>query len=389
MKNTYLKKIWQNSSYIFTILFVLLVLFIANVSAITWINWYGSNWDYSNPTNSFSWNVTVWSWETLTNTTLATLTKAVSLSNWLISIIIPNNTQIANSLWTTFNVNSIWTNTLSSLPLSLATNEQEVGKIKFWIDWVNLYFSKPVKIQIPVNTTDTTVKVFAKHAWISGYQTYSLTNIYTSNCNNGYASPNSNVASVSNGIATIYTCAASDFIATTTISTPSSSGGWSSSWWSSYSGWGWWSILRMDRCPDGDYSPSYYDRKCWTAPEKYNTTTGKNSTTKKSWSWSIIVKEVYEFDWKQKTVRYKWIDIVVFEWYDVAESNAVIAKKLIDSKKLTFVQKYKYVTRLNNFVVAKHAYDWTMEKNKSIRAQYAKQFLLLKSLSSEIKNSLK
>ena len=33
----------------------------------------------------------------------------------------------------------------------------------------------------------------------------------------------------------------------------------------SWGGW-WWSSLVRDNCPDGDYSPSYYDGSCWTAP---------------------------------------------------------------------------------------------------------------------------
>lgn len=38
----------------------------------------------------------------------------------------------------------------------------------------------------------------------------------------------------------------------------------SSSWGGSSGGWGWSIITPVDNCPDGDYSPSYYDNECGT-----------------------------------------------------------------------------------------------------------------------------
>ena len=41
---------------------------------------------------------------------------------------------------------------------------------------------------------------------------------------------------------------------------------WGSSWW-----WGWGWKVKKDNCPDGDYSWSFYDKKCWTKVNTWKT----------------------------------------------------------------------------------------------------------------------
>lgn len=304
----------------------------------------------------------------MTWTTLATINNAVQLTNNWISVTIPSNTQIANAQWTSFNVNSITTYVLNNLPVALSTNELDVWKIKFWIDWVNLYFSKPVKLQIPVNTTNSTVKIYSKHAWVSWYQTYSLTDTLASNCNNGYASPSSNIATVSNWIATIYTCSASDFIASVTnTQTNSSSWGWGT--W----GGGGWSLLRMDNCPKWDYSKSYYDRECWIAPLIVN-----NLSATWTLNDSLNNNEKNLNNWTKRTIDYKWINIVVIEWYKLSNKTALVAKKIIENKKLTLVEKNTYINRVNEFLISKYNFDISNKNNVTLKNNYIKQFFLLK-----------
>lgn len=51
----------------------------------------------------------------------------------------------------------------------------------------------------------------------------------------------------------------------------STSSGWPSGWW------GGWRRVEKDDCPDGDFSPSYYDRSCGTAPSDGDTSDDDNS----------------------------------------------------------------------------------------------------------------
>ena len=129
-------------------------------------------------------------------------------------------------------------------------------------------FSRPIKIIIPVNSTSS-VYVRANHndgAWLT---TAGLTTSPTATCNAGIASApydGSLVATVNKTI-TMYTCAASTFVAytETTATTPSNWwwGGWGWGW-----GWGWWGVadpIIKDYCPNGDFSSSYYDGLCGVA----------------------------------------------------------------------------------------------------------------------------
>lgn len=391
MKKMDLSKLTKNSWLIFWIIFLSFLIFANNVSAIAWILWYWSNNDYSNPTSSFSWSISVWSWETLTWTTLATFSNAVQVSNSWITVVIPSNTQVASSSWGTFNATTISTNLINTLPVSLATNQQDVWKITFWISWVNLYFSKPIKLQIPVSTTNSTVQIFAKHAWIGWYQTYSLTDTLASNCNNWVATPTSNIASVVSWIATIYTCSASDFVAVTNTVVSSSSWGWSSSS-SSWGGGGWSSrILHIDNCPKWDFSKSYYDKDCWTATVLISKVgTGSiNSTgsTVKNDDNSLNEEEVTITSTKKRTVNYKWINIVVIDWYKLSQNVAIVTKKIIESENLSVSEKQIYINRFNEFLIAKYNLDVIRKKTVTLKNQYLKQFFLLKWVIKNLKKS--
>lgn len=363
---------------IITILWVistLFILIIANTQAITWINWYWSDGDYSNPNNNLSWSIQVWSWQSLTWTIEATFTNAVELSNAWASAIIPNGTTVGNSQWTNFDVTSISTNILSALPLALPSNsEQDVWKIKFWINWINLYFSKPVKLQIPVNTTSSTVKIYAIHAWVSWYQTYSLTNILASNCNNWYASPSSNIATVLNWIATIYTCSASSFVAVSNINQQSIS----------YWGWWWGSRLIMDNCPNGDFSKSYYDRDCWTNPIEKNNNKEKEETKNNN----ELLNDYEEIIDKKRIVDYKWINILVIDWYKLSRNVNIVTKRVIESESLSIEDKQKFVDRINQYLLSKYNLDIARKRSISLKNQYIKQYFLLKKIIWELRKSI-
>ncbi len=391
MKDTYISKLTKNSWFMFWTVIILLLFLVTNLPAIAWIvwiwiMWYWSDGDYNNPSISLSWSIQVWTWETLTWAVAFNTTQAINFLNGSINVIIPNGTEITNSTWTWFNITEISTSVLTSLPIAIASNEEEIWKIYFWINWLKLNFSKPVKLQIPVNTTKSTVKIKAKHFWIDWYQTFALTDTLGSSCNNWYASPTANTANVVNWIATIYTCSASSFVAVTDKNVVIVS-----TWgWSSGGGWGGWSLLSRDNCPNWDFSPSYYDRKCWATPvvyvDKDSTKTGSLVYTDET---PIINNTGSIINWKKIKLTYKWIDILVIDWYAISKKTAIVAKKIIDNNKISFEKKENYVKRLNEFLLSKYEIDTQNEKLKKLKNKYIKQYFLLRSLHKEIINDLK
>ena len=64
-----------------------------------------------------------------------------------------------------------------------------------------------------------------KHGGTSEYVTTGLTNNPNATCTNGVSSSPSNIATVSGGLATIYTCAASTFVGYMETALPTISGG--------------------------------------------------------------------------------------------------------------------------------------------------------------------
>lgn len=364
------KSLYSNKLWIISLFIIIVWLFMSsNISALWSIMWYGSNGDFSNPVNTFSGNVVVSSWSLS-----ATLTQAVQVSNNGINIVIPNWTVIWTANWSSFDVNQIQTSLLATLPIALATSEQEVWKISFWINWQKLNFSKPVKISIPVSTTKSTVKIKVKHSGIDWYQTNSLTDTLTSSCNNGIASPSSNIAPVSSWIATIYTCSASQFVAVVDVVTSSSS-----SWWG-----GWWSRLYKDNCPDWDFSPSYYDRSCWTKPVQSSTWLDYNQVVDAD---KLPTKTGVK--WELKIVNYKWVEIVAYEWYHLSPKAGALSMKIVDIPKLTLEEKTSYVNRVNEYLTAKHEYDSTEVKDRITKNKLNKQIVLLIWAADKLKKDIK
>ncbi len=130
-------------------------------------------------------------------------------------------------------------------------------------------FSKPVKIVIPVSGI-ASAKVRADHHDGHGLVFKWLTLYSTWTCSSGIPSDQYDGADIlvsDGGTITIYTCAASTFVAYTPYSPPPSWGGWWGWWWGGWWG-GWVSTPTTDYCPKGDFSPSRYDGTCGTAKVK-------------------------------------------------------------------------------------------------------------------------
>lgn len=133
---------------------------------------------------------------------------------------------------------------------------QWVVKLEFlFIGWA--VFSKPVEIVIPVSGIPS-AKVRADHwAWLT---TLGLTRVATATCTSGVASApyDGTEISVIHNTITIYTCAASTFVAYTPYTPPS----WWGGWWGWGGGWGWTPAPTKDICPNGDKSWNAYDGSC-------------------------------------------------------------------------------------------------------------------------------
>lgn len=96
----------------------------------------------------------------------------------------------------------------------LGTGEVSKGAVEFGTSGVGLHFSKPIRIDIPVSgVSASTIGVKVKHSGSSVFDTTGLTNDASTTCTAGVPSSASSTASVSAGVATIYSCAASTFVA--------------------------------------------------------------------------------------------------------------------------------------------------------------------------------
>lgn len=391
MKN-YISKFTKNGLSLFGWVSFVLVLALSQILStwwVIWISWYGSGSDYTNPANTLSGNITLGTWETLTGTTKLTLTQPVEVKNTTVSVIIPTGTIITHSAGTSFNATQIATSILPSLPLDLASNEQDVGKIQFWISGIKLNFSKPVKLQIPVSSTGTTVRIKAKHAGIDGYQTFALTDTMAANCFNGIATPSSNIAPIVNGIATIYTCSASEFVAITdkAVVVPQTS----------RSGGGW-AVLTKDNCSSWDFSPSYYDKTCGNVPTVITDATLKEVTKELSdmvismkWTGSISnttkneqIRFKYIVESKVQTAKYFGFDIKYISTYDLSRNTTKFSMAIINNTTLSFSDKQRYVAIVNDFLVARYNYELAQTKHQILRNKYNKQTILLNNLAKKL-----
>lgn len=160
-----------------------------------------------------------------TSVSQITLQAPVQFASGSGSGIIPNGTVVTSSSGGTFDPSAL--NALVVTASGLASNQTSNGALEFGISNVGLNFSKPVKIQIPIpGYTSSTIAIKVKHGGTNTYVTTGLTNLDTAICTNGVASSPSAVATVSNGVATIYTCAGSTFVAyTETMTTTGGSSG--------------------------------------------------------------------------------------------------------------------------------------------------------------------
>lgn len=139
------------------------------------------------------------------------------------------------------------------------------GATSFGSGSASFHFSKPIKIEIPSpGAANGPIAVRVNHG--TGFVTTGLTNSPDASCADGVASPASSTATVVGSVATIYTCSASTFAAVDLPNTQNTDNNNSSSGGGGGGGGSGGAASRKDTCPNGDYSPSYYDSKCGVAP---------------------------------------------------------------------------------------------------------------------------
>lgn len=172
----------------------------------------------------------------LYSTILGSLTGATSLTvnsgsditfnpSGDIRVTLPASTVVTPSTGTGFDVTAITTASVV-VWTGLAQYESSNGAVEFGISSVGLNFDKPIKVEIPVSgVSASTISIKVKHGGSSVFVTTGLTNNASATCTNGIPSVGSNIATVSAGVATIYSCAASTFVAYSTATPPSSGGG--------------------------------------------------------------------------------------------------------------------------------------------------------------------
>ena len=158
----------------------------------------------------------------ITDTTSVELTTDINLiseltwgvASWVTDISIPLGTEIKTSDNQSFDFTKLAVKKIetgSSAPMFKVQNNK--WWVTFWIEWKNLVFNKPVKISFPVsNFNGSVMTVYAKHNGDANFWIFGLTSNPNATCAADWsANPPSVAASVSWGIATIYSCSASVF----------------------------------------------------------------------------------------------------------------------------------------------------------------------------------
>jgi hypothetical protein len=157
-------------------------------------------------------------------TSVRVTTSAVFNPTGQVRVTLPNGLVITGANSNPVDITTLAAASLTTPTVSLPSDETTNGVLNFWVTGTSLHFSKPVKVEIPTNVTGPLLAVKVNHG-NGQYSTSSLTNDPTATCTNGISSSITNTAVVSNGIATIYTCAASQFVTYTAATTTNNSSG--------------------------------------------------------------------------------------------------------------------------------------------------------------------
>ncbi len=231
-----------------------------------WTESWSWAWYYSdNGTDSNTWEFEITDWTDLvlvstisgsaTWANSVTIQSSVTLSpTWdNTRVMLPAWTVITNAAWGTFDALAIATWEAPVWGLTLSTWETPVAAVDFWVTWVRLNFSQPIRIDIPVTWVTGTIEVKVRHAGDTVFGTSWLTELAGDTCTNWLPWVPGATATISWGFATIYTCSASEFV-TYTMSSSTSGGGW---WW-----WGGgWTITD---CTDSQLICQEYPNIPWT-----------------------------------------------------------------------------------------------------------------------------
>lgn len=160
---------------------------------------------------------------------------------------------------------------------------------------------------------------------------------------------------------------------------------WSSSWWSS--GW-WW--LTKDKCPNGDYSPSYYDKTCWIKSNISSKPVLKDKAYYQALKQKILQDRINAHKAEKKTVssiqnskkiskvKYNNFEIFYVKGYPLSDKTKLLALKIVNSKKLTWAKKTGYIIRVNEYLEANYNYDFAINKTRELKNKVIKQEILLK-----------
>ncbi|MFA4999767.1 MAG: hypothetical protein WC545_00175 [Patescibacteria group bacterium] len=146
-----------------------------------------------------------------------------------VQVLIPSGTVITNSGGTAFDATTLTSaDKLSSITASTISSSASVkGAIEFGATSETLYFSAPVTVKIPVDSSLNGTTLYIKRSADSGstWVSTGLTVASTDTCSSGVGSDPATAVVVSGGYATVYTCRASYFATYSSSSSGSSSSG--------------------------------------------------------------------------------------------------------------------------------------------------------------------
>jgi hypothetical protein len=170
--------------------------------------------------------MTTYSGASLSGATSVTFQAPIVFSSSSGGVILATDTIVRNNSGTIFDGS-----TLRALSVTvtggLLSNQSSNGALEFGLtSGSGLQFSKPIKVEIRLSGySGSTIPVLVKHGGTTAYVTSGLTNNPASTCTAGIPSSPSAIATVTGSVATIYSCAASTFVAYTETAIAAGGGG--------------------------------------------------------------------------------------------------------------------------------------------------------------------
>ena len=258
--------------------------------------------------------------------------------------------------------------------------------LKVWADtlWVWMKLNQNVIFTLPINNQNSTYKVLTSEDWLNWREIQNVTK------------SGNNIIFSTNHFSYFAIYDATQIVVNPPLhndnnnwwNKPSDWSNWNdgNSWWSSWRWWGGgWVFISIDYCPNWDNSLSYYDRSCWEIVKKEIVSiVQKDKKYYQNIKKQILadrLKAKIKAEKKQnaiKKVKFFWYELVEISNYSFSETINKLSKLVINSNKFSKKQKQDFITRFNEYLLARYNYILN-SKDRILKNKYNKQLILFRS----------